>query len=149
MSMHIVWTRIRRVAGIVASMVRLLSSSMADATMIHMSWMWCFLPFKGRLMPGSPNNSSKSEQDDRESLPSRATARVVPTIHGLAKPVYSRDDPGGRAGSLSPRLWGVTRSGGACQYSVYFIDWLQALVPNAPPALAPVFAPAVLKRWAK
>ena len=38
-------------------------------------------------MPGSPNNSSKSEQDDRESLPSRATARVVPTIHGLGKPI--------------------------------------------------------------
>ena len=69
MFMPIVWTRIRRVAGIAASMARLLSSSMADATMIHMSWMCCFLPFKGRLMLASPNNSSKSEQDDRKGRP--------------------------------------------------------------------------------
>src|SRR6266516_827274 len=49
------------------------------------------------------------------------------------------DDPCGRAGSLSPRSWGAARSGGAGQFSVYVIDWPQALIPNAPPALAPVF----------
>src|SRR2546430_16266334 len=100
MFMPIVWTRIRKVAGIAASMVRLLSSSMADATMIHMRWMCCFLPFKGRLMPGSPNNSSKSEQDDRKGRPYYTRASQTDSS-------YSRDDP---CGHLDPcvRAFGVS-----------------------------------------
>jgi hypothetical protein len=82
MSMLIVWTRIRRVAGIAALMVRLPSSSMVDATTIPMSWMCYFLPFKGRLIQGNfqiaagylrgrkdAGDASVLFQGDRKGLP--------------------------------------------------------------------------------
>src|SRR5438046_3694816 len=103
MSMPIEWTRIRKVAGIAALMVRLPFSSMVDDTTIHMNWTCCFLPFKGRLMPASPNNSSKSEQDDRKGRPYYTRASQADSL-------YSRDDPCGHP-ALCIRAFGG--SGGA------------------------------------